>query len=399
VQQIAELLGKLGMSEYAERFAENDIDIEVLGALTDTDFDRLGVSIGHRRKILKAIAADLPSAAGPLPSNSAVETVYRAQVEVNSTSWSTRTDAEVRGEAPSVPRLLRPAEMIGRRPPTSPQVMGFLPTGPEEASDADIQVPESGEGYVPENDFEDAHSPRWRDRLVMMLAVVALAGLGSAGAFAYRAAFLGDSVPTSASIKTENETTPREDGPSNPSQASTAGDRLSDKFTGRWPASGHEAQQAPQSADQRGPTSAVGSGAVGQTSLLAAPPTAVASPAIPGTSAAWPAPAPVPAPLSATGTKKIHTAINPSQGSRHAAASKPSRVKPSSAPESSVGNQPLSLVPQAESHASAAKPRGARALPDGNQPLSLGPNGHARTSESPLTECARGDCRTGTDGQ
>ena len=41
MQQIAEWLEKLGMSEYAERFASNDIDIDVLGELTDADFDRL----------------------------------------------------------------------------------------------------------------------------------------------------------------------------------------------------------------------------------------------------------------------------------------------------------------------------------------------------------------------
>jgi SAM domain (Sterile alpha motif) len=46
VQQIAEWLEKLGMSEYAQRFVDSDIDIEVLGELTDADFDRLGVSIG-----------------------------------------------------------------------------------------------------------------------------------------------------------------------------------------------------------------------------------------------------------------------------------------------------------------------------------------------------------------
>src|SRR6478672_4815930 len=59
MEQIADWLEKIGMSEYAERFAENDIDVEVLGELTDTDFDRLGVSIGHRRKLLKAVAAGL----------------------------------------------------------------------------------------------------------------------------------------------------------------------------------------------------------------------------------------------------------------------------------------------------------------------------------------------------
>ena len=55
MQQIANWLEKLGMSEYAQRFAENDIDIDVLNELTDQDFDRLGVSLGHRRRMLRAI--------------------------------------------------------------------------------------------------------------------------------------------------------------------------------------------------------------------------------------------------------------------------------------------------------------------------------------------------------
>jgi hypothetical protein len=70
MQQIADWLEKLGMSEYAQRFAENDIDIEVLGELTDTDFDRLNVSIGHRRKLLKALAA-AGSPRGSMPRSGA----------------------------------------------------------------------------------------------------------------------------------------------------------------------------------------------------------------------------------------------------------------------------------------------------------------------------------------
>ena len=35
---------QLGMSEYAERFAENDIDFSVLRDLTDQDLKELGVS-------------------------------------------------------------------------------------------------------------------------------------------------------------------------------------------------------------------------------------------------------------------------------------------------------------------------------------------------------------------
>jgi class 3 adenylate cyclase/predicted ATPase len=55
VSTIAEWPASLGMSEYSQRFAEDDIDFDVLGELTDQDFDRLGVSVGHRRRMLKAI--------------------------------------------------------------------------------------------------------------------------------------------------------------------------------------------------------------------------------------------------------------------------------------------------------------------------------------------------------
>ena len=55
MHQIADWLEKLGLSEYAQCFAENDIDVGVLSELTDQDFDRLGVSLGHRRRILRAI--------------------------------------------------------------------------------------------------------------------------------------------------------------------------------------------------------------------------------------------------------------------------------------------------------------------------------------------------------
>ena len=62
MQQIAEWLEKLGMSEYAQRFAENRIDLSVLPDLTDQDLEKLGVVLGDRRKMLRAIA-NLDSAA------------------------------------------------------------------------------------------------------------------------------------------------------------------------------------------------------------------------------------------------------------------------------------------------------------------------------------------------
>jgi SAM domain (Sterile alpha motif) len=56
VQEIADWLDKLGMSEYAQRFAENRIDFSVLPDLTDQDLEKMGVVLGDRRKILRAIA-------------------------------------------------------------------------------------------------------------------------------------------------------------------------------------------------------------------------------------------------------------------------------------------------------------------------------------------------------
>jgi hypothetical protein len=46
MQRVAEWLEKLGMSEYAQRFAENRIDFQVLPDLTDHDLEKLGVVLG-----------------------------------------------------------------------------------------------------------------------------------------------------------------------------------------------------------------------------------------------------------------------------------------------------------------------------------------------------------------
>jgi class 3 adenylate cyclase len=56
MQQIEDWLKRLGMSEYAERFANNKIDVSVLPYLTDQDLKDIDVPLGHRRKMLAAIA-------------------------------------------------------------------------------------------------------------------------------------------------------------------------------------------------------------------------------------------------------------------------------------------------------------------------------------------------------
>ena len=63
MQQIADWLEQLGMSEYAQRFAENRIDFSVLPELTDQHLKDLGIALGDRLKILRAIRE--PSDAAP----------------------------------------------------------------------------------------------------------------------------------------------------------------------------------------------------------------------------------------------------------------------------------------------------------------------------------------------
>ncbi len=104
MQQIVEWLQKLGLGQYAHRFAENDITFVILPDLTDQDLEKIGVaSLGHRRQLMRAIGelqgAPEPStvAAAPIAPH---DTAERRQVTVmfsdlvGSTALSARMDPE-----------------------------------------------------------------------------------------------------------------------------------------------------------------------------------------------------------------------------------------------------------------------------------------------------------------
>jgi len=110
MQQIADWLKHLGMDGYIERFVENDIDVAILGDLTDQDLEKIGVtSLGHRRKLLRAIE-DLKGAEKSAPAvavvaaqsdmSRVVDAAERRQVTVlfsdmvGSTALSARMDPE-----------------------------------------------------------------------------------------------------------------------------------------------------------------------------------------------------------------------------------------------------------------------------------------------------------------
>ena len=103
MQQIADWLEKLGLGQYAQRFAENDITFAILPHLTDQDLKELGVtSLGHRRQLLLAIAEIRSVQREPAPSSAAPahDTAERRQVTVmfsdlvGSTALSARMDPE-----------------------------------------------------------------------------------------------------------------------------------------------------------------------------------------------------------------------------------------------------------------------------------------------------------------
>src|SRR5215472_3693698 len=102
---VAEWLRGLGLEQYMPAFRDNDIDGEVLHRLTADDLRDLGVaSIGHRRRLLDAIAAlgegQLAEARPPVQTRDVAGEAERRQVTVmfsdlvGSTALAGRMDPE-----------------------------------------------------------------------------------------------------------------------------------------------------------------------------------------------------------------------------------------------------------------------------------------------------------------
>src|SRR5215470_15893526 len=94
MQQIADWLEKLGMSEYAQRFAENGITVAALPHLSDQDLKDIGVLLGHRRIMLAAIG----ELAGPAVAAHRVEAKPQGTAEHAVTTTTPSGAAGTTGE-------------------------------------------------------------------------------------------------------------------------------------------------------------------------------------------------------------------------------------------------------------------------------------------------------------
>jgi class 3 adenylate cyclase len=105
--EIGAWLRDLGLERYADAFEANAIDFEVLSELTDADLEKLGVLLGHRKKLLKAIAALAGQAAPSLAAGAGIPTRVEAERRqltvmfvdlVGSTGLAARLDPEDMGQ-------------------------------------------------------------------------------------------------------------------------------------------------------------------------------------------------------------------------------------------------------------------------------------------------------------
>jgi class 3 adenylate cyclase/predicted ATPase len=93
---IAAWLEGLGLGTHAELFRAHAIDAEVLADLTEADLEKLGLPLGHRKKLLRAIAGLAPPPPHPAPPRAAERrqlTVMLVDL-VGSTALSARLDPE-----------------------------------------------------------------------------------------------------------------------------------------------------------------------------------------------------------------------------------------------------------------------------------------------------------------
>ena len=104
MSDLERFLATLGLEQYATVLAEHDVDLDILPSLSDGDLKELGLSLGHRRRLLRALQAGDTTERAAAPAT-APTTAPRAEAErrqltvlfcdlVGSTALTARHDVE-----------------------------------------------------------------------------------------------------------------------------------------------------------------------------------------------------------------------------------------------------------------------------------------------------------------
>jgi hypothetical protein len=268
------------------------------------------------------------------------------------------------------------APMPGRR------ALPFGVAPREQPYPAGVGERDGGQDYAPDDYDDEDETPRRRSGLVLVMAVLGLAVIGTAGAFGYRAMFGGSVLPMLPPIIKAsggpNKIVPTDSPAANPGQPGAAG---------APPALAPPPEQ-PVDLNKTAPrvvsTIPVGPGAnqappIAPVPLPPAPalPAAVVSP-VPAVAAPLPPP---PAQASAE-PKKVHTVqIHADQPAGNAAPAAPPPRRQATVPSAPPprGNAPLSIVPGGGGDAAAdpAPPRSHAAAPPARAPLTVASAGSA----------------------
>jgi len=60
MDELSSWLAELGLDRYAQVFSENGVDLATLPLLSESELEKLGVLLGHRKKLLNALAGSRP---------------------------------------------------------------------------------------------------------------------------------------------------------------------------------------------------------------------------------------------------------------------------------------------------------------------------------------------------
>jgi class 3 adenylate cyclase len=91
-------------------FRQNDIDAEVLCDLTDADLEKLGLTLGHRKRLLKAIASldgtePVAKPTSPAPPSLSTDAAERRPITIMFCDLVGSTNLATLVATPSAPRL------------------------------------------------------------------------------------------------------------------------------------------------------------------------------------------------------------------------------------------------------------------------------------------------------